>query len=74
MPKKKILVHSGPNGEVLVEAIGFKGQGCKEETKWIEDALGACTDVEHKAEWWARNGRVVLKAKKRGVDTEKLCG
>jgi len=31
-------------GETLIEANGFKGQSCKDATKFLKDSLGECTD------------------------------
>ncbi len=42
-------------GETLIEANGFKGQSCKDATKFLKDSLGECTDFQQKAEWYEEN-------------------
>jgi hypothetical protein len=37
---KTVIVEVTPEGEVKVEAVGFKGQGCEKATKAIEEAMG----------------------------------
>lgn len=37
---RRILVKVSPTGEITVEAEGFKGKGCIDATKAIEEALG----------------------------------
>lgn len=39
MPKE-VIVTIGLDGKVEVSAEGFKGKGCTEATKFIEQALG----------------------------------
>ncbi len=54
MTDRKIKIIISPLGEATVDAIGFAGQGCKEATKVLEDALAAGTEemeVFHKPEW-----------------------
>lgn len=48
---KNITVTIGPNGEVKVEANGFKGKGCDAATKAIREALGATASETKKAEY-----------------------
>lgn len=38
--KRRILVRVAPDGALTVEAEGFKGNGCEDATKAIEQALG----------------------------------
>lgn len=72
---KEIVVRVFDDGRIEVEAVGYKGEGCKDATKFIEDALGDATDVEEKAEWWVKNGREVRKTReRRGLETDKFCG
>jgi len=73
--KKQVVVRYGPDGEIEIEAIGYKGKGCKEATKFLEDLLGEVTNLEEKAEWWQRNGAEVRRVRKKyGIRTDKLCG
>ncbi len=54
MADRRIKITISPLGEATVDAIGFAGQGCKEATKALEEALAAGTEemeVFHKPEW-----------------------
>ena len=54
MTDRKIKITISPLGEATVDAMGFSGQGCKEATKVLEDALAGGTgemEVIHKPEW-----------------------
>ena len=72
--KRLIEVRVGPNGEVEVEAHGFKGKECKNSTKWLEEALGKEGDVRKKAEWYLTNSSSLRRQRKVGIDGAKLCG
>lgn len=74
MAKKVVEVLIGPNGEVIVEAHGFKGKECKEATKFLEDALGKAGDIKKKAEWYLQNSTSLRRQRKLGVNGRKLCG
>jgi hypothetical protein len=37
---RSIVIEVSPQGEVKIEAVGFKGNACEKATKAIEDALG----------------------------------
>lgn len=74
MGEKLVEVMVGPNGEVKVEAHGFKGQGCKNATKFIEEALGKAKDTKEKAEWYINNSSQTRRLRRLGVDGSKLCG
>lgn len=47
---KTIKVTITPDGKTTVEAVGFKGQGCKAATKPIEEALGQVESTQQKPE------------------------
>jgi len=49
--KPTIEVIITPAGEVLIEAIGFKGGACEKATAAIEQALGAVRVKRHKPEF-----------------------
>lgn len=74
MNKKRIEILFGPNGEVVIEAIGFKGKSCKEATKFLEDALGTTIDVKRKIEWHLENAEAVRKERARGLNPSNMCG
>ena len=40
---KSIKVVVTPEGEIIIEAIGFKGRGCENATAALEKALGVKT-------------------------------
>jgi hypothetical protein len=71
---KKIEILFGPNGEVEIEAFGFKGKGCKQATKFLEDALGTAKDTKTKIEWFVKNAESIQRNKKYGYNPAKLCG
>ena len=47
---RRILVRVSPNGDIQVEADGFKGKGCEAATQAIEEALGKRTARSFKPE------------------------
>jgi len=74
MGQQIIEVLVGPNGEVKIEAHGYKGKSCEEATKFLEDALGDKADVKKKAEWYIKNSSNLRRQRRYGVDGSKLCG
>ena len=50
MPKS-IEIEIATNGDVKIEAIGFKGKGCEAATRAIEDALGTTKIRKKKPEY-----------------------
>ena len=73
--KRRIEILFGPEGEVVVEAVGFKGKGCKEATKFLEEALGTEVDVKQKVEWHLTNSESIRKERARGIgNPSNLCG
>lgn len=74
MAKERVEILYGPEGEVIVEAVGFKGKGCKEATKFLEDALGKSVDVKHKIEWHMVNAKNIQRAKRFVKNPSNLCG
>ena len=71
---KKIEILFGPNGEIEIEAFGYKGRGCKDASKFLEDALGTAKDIKSKSEWFLKNAESIQTAKKYGYNPAKLCG
>jgi len=71
---KKIEILFGPNGEIEIEAFGYKGRGCKEATKFLEEALGTAKDTKTKSEWFLKNAESIQTAKKYGYNPARLCG
>lgn len=48
---KSIVVEVSPEGEVKIEAVGYKGQSCSLATKALEKALGLSGKSTKKPEW-----------------------
>ncbi len=71
---KRIEILFGPNGEIEIEAFGYKGKGCKEATKFLETALGTARDTKTKTEWFLQNAESIQMAKKYGYNPATLCG
>lgn len=59
MSGRKILVRVSPNGDIQVEATGFRGNGCEAATQAIEEALGKRTARSLKPE--QRQARGVIQ-------------
>jgi len=49
---EKIIILIDPAGKVKVETKGFKGTGCLAASKFIEEALGAITEVKKTAAYY----------------------
>ena len=71
---KQIKILFGPNGEIEIEAIGYKGKGCKEATKFLEEALGTERDTKRKVEWFLQNAESVQRGKGYGYNPAQICG
>ena len=53
--KPTIEVIVAPNGEIQIDAVGFKGVDCEKATRYLEEALGVVSDRVKKPEYHARN-------------------
>jgi hypothetical protein len=51
---KKIEIIVSPNGEISINAVGFKGADCEKATRAMEEALGTVAQRTHKPEFQAR--------------------
>ena len=49
--KPTIEVVVSPTGEVVIEAVGFKGADCEAATRFLEAALGTLTARSRKPEY-----------------------
>jgi len=58
---KTITIEIDAEGNVKVEAHGYKGTGCKDATKAIEAALGTVTEDKDKAELYQNESVVTVK-------------
>ena len=72
--KKRIEILFGPDGERIIEAFGYKGKGCKADTKFLEDALGKTVDVKQKIEWHMVNAENIQKTKRFVGNPSNMCG
>ncbi|MBU6231559.1 DUF2997 domain-containing protein [Patescibacteria group bacterium] len=52
---RSIVVSVSPDGEVKVEAVGFKGGSCEKATQAIEKALGTSGPRTKKPEYFQQN-------------------
>jgi hypothetical protein len=71
---KTIQILFGPDGEVEIEAIGYQGKGCKDATRFLEEALGTEKDTKQKVEWFMQNAEAIQKGKSYGYNPAKICG
>ena len=60
---KEIEIIIDTDGQIGIDAIGFKGKGCEELTKQIAKALGQIVESKKKQEYWEQT--VVTKQKVR---------
>jgi hypothetical protein len=54
---KHVEVIVMPNGEVKIEAVGFKGADCDKATRYLEDALGQVDKRKNKIEYSQQSER-----------------
>jgi hypothetical protein len=55
--KGTIEITVSPNGEIQIDAVGFKGPDCEQATKFLEEALGVVGQKVKKPEYNQRNVR-----------------
>ncbi len=58
---KTITIEIDAEGNVKVEAHGYKGIGCKDATKALEKALGAVTEDKDKPELYQSESVITVK-------------
>ncbi len=51
--KKTIEVIVSSNGEIQIDAVGFKGADCEQATRFLEEALGLVSTRAKKSEYHA---------------------
>ena len=51
--KKTIEIIVSSNGEVQIDAVGFKGADCERATRFLEEALGVVSTRAKKPEYHA---------------------
>ena len=52
--KRSIEVTVSPIGDILIDAVGFKGADCEKATRFLEEALGAAGQKQKKPEYHQR--------------------
>jgi fructose-1,6-bisphosphatase/inositol monophosphatase family enzyme len=55
--KPTIEVVVSPQGDIVIEAVGFKGADCEAATKFLEEALGVLTNKSRKPEYYQASTR-----------------
>jgi hypothetical protein len=53
--KRTIEITVSTTGDISIDAIGFKGSGCEQATKFLEEALGSAAKKVKKPEYQQRN-------------------
>jgi hypothetical protein len=53
--KRTIEITIQPTGEILIEAVAFKGADCEQATRFLEEALGAVASRTKKPEYHQRS-------------------
>jgi len=53
--KRTIEVTVSPRGEILIDAVGFKGADCEKATRFLEEALGVVGAKQKKPEYHQRS-------------------
>ena len=49
--KPTIEIIVAPNGEIKIDAVGFKGPDCEKATRFLEEALGVADHRAKKPEY-----------------------
>ena len=52
--KRTIEVTVSPKGDILIDAVGFKGADCEKATRFLEEALGIAGQKQKKPEYHQR--------------------
>jgi Protein of unknown function (DUF2997) len=52
--KRSIEVTVSPRGDILIDAVGFKGADCEKATRFLEEALGIAGPKQKKPEYHQR--------------------
>ncbi len=49
--KKTIEIIVSPTGDIVIDALGFKGADCEQATRYLEQALGVVGQKDKKPEY-----------------------
>lgn len=60
--KRTIEVKVSPNGDISIDAVGFKGTDCEKATRFLEEALGVVGQKVKKPEF---HQRITTKAQQK---------
>ena len=55
MNKRTIEVTVSPRGDIMIEAMAFKGADCEQATAYLEEALGVTGQRTKKPEYYQRS-------------------
>ena len=55
MNKRSIDVIVMPDGQLIIDAVGFKGPECDKATRFLEEALGQIASKQRKPAYNERN-------------------
>ena len=55
MNQRSIEVIVMPDGQLIVDAVGFKGAACDKATRFLEEALGQIASKQRKPAYNERN-------------------
>ena len=55
MNKRSIDVIVMPDGQLIIDAVGFKGAACDKATRFLEEALGQIASKQRKPAYNERN-------------------
>ena len=55
MNKRSIDVIVMPDGQLIIDAVGFKGAACDKATRFLEEALGRIATKQRKPAYDERN-------------------
>lgn len=51
---KQIVVTVDAEGQVSIEAVGFRGQSCEKATAALEQAMGIVKSKDKKPDWYVQ--------------------
>ena len=56
MNQRTIEIIIGTDGQLSIDAVGFRGADCEKATAFLEQALGKNTEKQRKPEYYRRAG------------------
>ena len=59
--KRTIEIIISPQGQVQIDAVGFKGPDCELATRFLEEALGTIGPKTRKLRFFARSRQTCLE-------------